>query len=235
MAGAWAALLWVGSSSYAPYFSHAPVEGSGAVGGVGWFVAGWTLMSVAMMLPTAWPLVSVVHTMTRGSGALLGVLASGYLGVWTLFGLAAFAADGVLHALVAATPALAARADLVPATLLLAAGLFQLSPLKYACLTACRSPVGFVIQHWRGRTRAARALRLGARHGLYCVGCCWALMLLMFAAGGVHVGWMLALAALMSVEKAARWGRRVTAPAGVLLALWGFGVLARIPGIPAPF
>ena len=232
MAGAWAALDWLGGSPYAPYLSHAPVEGGGRVG---WFVAGWVLMSVAMMLPTAWPLVSAVHTMTRGSAGLLAVLVTGYLGVWALFGLAAVAGDGVLHGLVATTPALAARADLLPAALLLAAGLFQFSPLKYACLTACRSPVGFVIQHWRGRTRAARALRLGVRHGLYCVGCCWALMLLMFAAGGVHLGWMLALAALMSVEKAASRGRRVTAPAGVILALWGLGLLARVPGVPAPF
>jgi predicted metal-binding membrane protein len=236
VAGAWAALAWLGGSAYAPYLSHAAIEGSApAAGPVGWFVAGWTLMSVAMMLPTAWPLVSVVHTMTRGSGALLGVLATGYVGVWGLFGLAAFVADGALHGLVASTPALAARADLVPASILVAAGLFQVSPLKYACLTACRSPVGFVIQHWRGRTRATRALRLGVRHGLYCVGCCWALMLLMFAASGVNLGWMLALAALMSVEKAVSWGRRVTTPAGVILALWGLGLLARVPGVPAPF
>jgi predicted metal-binding membrane protein len=236
VAGAWAALDWLGGSAYAPYLSHAAVERSaGAAGRMGWFVAGWTLMSVAMMLPTAWPLVAVVHAMTRGSGALLGVLVTGYLGVWALFGLAAFVGDGALHGLLATTPALAARADLVPAALLLAAGLFQFSPLKYACLTACRSPVGFVIQHWRGPTRTARALRLGVRHGLYCVGCCWALMLLMFAAGGVHLGWMLALGALMFVEKAVGWGRRVTAPAGVILALWGLGVLARVPGVPMPF
>jgi predicted metal-binding membrane protein len=232
VAGAWAALAWLRDSDYAPYLSHAATgDGPRAA----WFVAGWTLMSVAMMLPTAWPLVSVVHRMTRGSRPLLGVLVAGYLAVWALFGLAAFAGDGVLHGLVATTPALGAWAPLFPAALLLAAGLFQFSPLKYACLTACRSPLGFAIRHWRGRTRAARALRLGVRHGLYCLGCCWALMLLMFAAGGVHLGWMLALAALMSIEKAVSWGRRVTAPAGALLALWGLGLLARVPGLPAPF
>jgi predicted metal-binding membrane protein len=236
VAGAWVALAWLGGSPYGSHLSHGAIGGSAPFAGrAGWFVAGWTLMSVAMMLPTAWPLVSVVRTLTRGSGALLGVLVAGYLGIWALFGLVAVVADGALHGLVATTPALAAQAHRVPAALLLAAGLFQFSPLKSACLTACRSPVGFAIRHWRGRTRAARALRLGVRHGLSCVGCCWALMLLMFAAGGVHLGWMLALAALMSVEKAASWGRRVTAPAGIVLALWGLALLAGVPAVPAPF
>jgi predicted metal-binding membrane protein len=234
--GAWIALGLLGASAYGPYLSHAATDLAGPPAvQVALFVAGWTVMSVAMMLPTSLPLVTAVHTMTRGAPALLGLLVGGYLLVWALFGLAVYAADAALHALVAASSGLAGAAHVIPAGLLLAAGLFQFSPLKYACLTECRSPLGFVIQHWRGRSRAARAVRLGVRHGVYCVGCCWALMLLMFAVGGVHLGWMLALSAVMFVEKAVGWGRWVTAPVGAGLALWGLALLARIPGVPAPF
>lgn len=95
--------------------------------------------------------------------------------------------------------------------------------------------MGFVIQHWHGGSRAWSSVRLGVLHGVYCVGCCWALMVLMVAVGGVHLGWMLALAAVMFVEKAVAWGRRVTAPAGVVLALWGLGVLLQVPRMPIPF
>jgi predicted metal-binding membrane protein len=92
-----------------------------------------------------------------------------------------------------------------------------------------------VIQHWRGASRALRALRVGVLHGAYCVGCCWALMLLMFAVGGAHVGWMLALAVVMFVEKAVTWGRSVTVAVGVVLAGWGLGLLLGTPGVPRPF
>ena len=89
-----------------------------------------------------------------------------------------------------------------------------------------------MIQHWRGASRALRALRVGALHGIYCVGCCWALMVLMFAVGGAHLGWMLALAAIMFVEKAVTWGRRATVGVGVVLAELGAGPAPRNPGVP---
>ena len=239
--GTWVALGLLGASAYAPYLSHAS-----AASAAPWpvparllaFVAGWTLMSIAMMLPSSLPLVTVFHTVARRA-SLVALLVAGYLGIWALFGFAAFLADAWLHALFAAvldaSPRLQARPDLIPAMLLLAAGLFQFSPLKHACLTQCRSPIGFVMQHWRGGSRAFRAFVLGARHGVFCVGCCWALMVLMFAVGGVHLGWMLLLAAIMFVEKAVPWGRRITDPVGALLALWGLALLFKIPGIPQPF
>ena len=233
---AWAALGLLGASAYGPALGHAAGPTAGPLGvRLALFVLGWTLMSVAMMLPTSLPLVTAVHTMVSGAPRAMAWLAAGYLAVWGLFGVAAWLADAGLHALVARSAWAAGRADLIPGTLLVAAGLFQFSPLKYACLTECRSPIGFVVRHWRGRSAAERALRLGVTHGLYCVGCCWALMLLMFAVGGVHLGWMLALGAVMFVEKAVRWGRLVTAPVGVTLALWGVALLARVPGVPDPF
>ena len=99
------------------------------------------------------------------------------------------------------------------------AGLYQFSALKYRCLDKCRSPVSFVMQHWRGGAERRQALRLGVHHGLFCLGCCWSLMLLMFAVGVGSLGWMFGLAAIMAAEKNAPWGRRLTAPLGVALLL----------------
>lgn len=234
--GAWVSLGLLGSSAYAPYFSHALLESEAPLrAGAVFFVAGWTLMSVAMMLPTSLPLVSVFRTITRGQWSLLALLVAGYLSIWALFGVVAYLGDGLLHELVAAFPGLLARPQLIPASLLLTAGLFQFSPLKYACLQQCRSPVGFVVRHWRGGSRALRAFTLGAHHGLYCLGCCWVLMLLMFGVGGIDLGWMLALAVVMFVEKAVSWGRWITAPVGGVLAGWGFALLLGVSWVPVPF
>jgi predicted metal-binding membrane protein len=123
----------------------------------------------------------------------------------------------------------------IPAALLITAGLFQFSSLKHSCLEQCRSPLGFVVSHWPGGSRAVAAFRLGVRHGIFCVGCCWAIMLLMLGAGGVNLGWMFALGAVMFVEKVVAWGQWITIPVGILLVVWGVGVLARMPGVPRPF
>ncbi|MFQ5946133.1 MAG: DUF2182 domain-containing protein [Anaerolineae bacterium] len=236
--GAWVALGILGASAYAPYFSHS-FEGGAEPSSAGvrltLFVAGWTLMSIAMMLPSSLPLVTVFHTITRGTWLLISLLVAGYLGIWAFFGLASFLADTGLHALLDTSAWLNDRTDLIFPGLLLTAGLFQFSPLKYACLTQCRSPVGFVIQHWRGRTRALQAVTLGIRHGVFCVGCCWALMLLMLGVSGINLGWMLALGAIMFIEKAVDWGRWITAPVGAFLALWGLALLLKVPGVPGSF
>ncbi len=237
--GAWAALGLLGASRYAPYLSHDVAAEAGdlgrVIGRMGIFLAGWTVMCVAMMLPSSVPLVTVFHTITGGSRPLVALVVAGYLYIWGVFGLAALAADSGLHALVDSWAWLTQRPHLIPAALLLTAGLFQFSSLKRSCLEQCRSPIGFVIQHWSGGRRSLRAFVLGVRHGIFCVGCCWALMLLMFGAGAVSLGWMLALGAIMFVEKAVDWGRWVTMPAGVLLAGWGLALLMRVPGVPAPF
>ena len=102
------------------------------------------------------------------------------------------------------------------------AGAFQFSSLKYRCLEKCRTPLSFVIERWRGQAQGRQAFVLGAHHGLFCVGCCWALMLLMFAVGTGSLGWMLLLAAVMAIEKNVRWGRRLSAPLGVALLAWAF-------------
>lgn len=237
VASAWAGLGLAQATGGGAWLSHAGLGEAGAVSSsrlLG-FVAAWTLMSVAMMLPSTFPLVRVFLTITEGSAGPLALLCLGYLGIWALFGAAALLVDAGLHRAVEGSAWLAGRPERLPGALLLGVGLFQFSPLKYSCLRQCRSPVGFVIQHWRGTSRALRALRVGALHGVYCVGCCWALMLLMFAVGGAHLGWMLGLAAVMFVEKAVVWGRPVTVGVGLGLAGWGLGLLLGVPGVPRAF
>jgi predicted metal-binding membrane protein len=132
--------------------------------------------------------------------------------------------DGLLHAAVAQSAWLEAHAWAMGAGILVLAGLYQFTPLKYACLDKCRSPLSFITEHWRGNQERTQAFRLGMRHGLFCIGCCWSLMLLMFAVGVGNLGWMLVLGALMAIEKNLPWGRRVSAPLGVVLLCWGLAL-----------
>jgi predicted metal-binding membrane protein len=110
------------------------------------------------------------------------------------------------------------------------AGVFQFSPLKYRCLDKCRTPLSFVQQHWRGRNERRNAWLLGLHHGAFCVGCCWALMLLMFAVGTGSVGWMLAMGVVMAVEKNLPWGRWLSAPLGAALLAAAVVILVQHAG-----
>ena len=232
---AWLALwLWHGSP-YGRYLHHGELAHFDLTGAPGEaasqaavYVAGWVLMTAAMMLPTTFPLLQIFHRMTRQRGdrvALLTAVIAGYLGVWLAFGVAAHAFDLALHLALERGGWLQADAWLLGTVPLLVAGGFQFTRLKYRCLDQCRTPLSFVVQHWRGGGAHAQALRLGAHHGAFCVGCCWALMLLMFAVGAGNVGWMLALGAVMAIEKNAPWGRRISAPLGAALLLWGAAVM----------
>ena len=192
-------------------------------------IAGWTLMTTAMMLPTTLPLLALFHGLTRRRPdryLLVALLIAGYLGVWALFGLIAHSGDLQLHALVERIDWLAERAWLIAAAVVLGAGLYQFTPLKHRCLDRCRSPLSFIQSHWRGRRNRLAALRLGVHHGLFCVGCCWSLMLLMFSVGVGNLGWMLLLGAVMAAEKNLPWGRRLSAPLGLLLLAWGAVMVA---------
>jgi predicted metal-binding membrane protein len=181
------------------------------------FVLGWTIMTIAMMLPTSSPLFLLFHAMVadrRDAYRLLGLLAGGYLFVWTLFGLFAF----LLNRAANSVDWLVQNARAASALILLVAGLYQFSPLKYACLDKCRSPMLFLVERWSSSPRgSADAFRVGTAHGLYCVGCCWALMLVMVAAGAGSLAWMLVLGIAMAMEKNLPWGRRLGAPIGVVL------------------
>ena len=187
------------------------------------YLVGWTLMTVAMMLPTVIPLLHIFRRLTArrpDHAKLLAAVIGGYLGTWIAFGAAAHAADWLLHQLVEHIAWLDARPWVIGAATLCAAGAFQFSALKYRCLEKCRAPLSFVTERWRGRDEFWNAFQLGIDHGKFCVGCCWALMLLMFGVGIGNVGWMLALAALTAIEKNLPWGRKISAPLGVSLLGW---------------
>lgn len=184
-------------------------------------------MTAAMMLPTTLPLFDTFDRLTSrraDQGRLLLLLALGYMSVWGAFGLTAHGLHSAVLALLGAVPTLAWHGWVIGAAVIALAGAFQFSSLKHRCLEKCRTPLSFVIGHWRGQAQARQAFVLGAHHGLFCVGCCWALMLLMFAVGTGSLGWMLVLAAVMAAEKNLSWGRRLSAPLGVALLAWA-GVL----------
>ena len=184
---------------------------------------GWLLMSTAMMLPTTLPL---LHRFQRVVSArddrthLMALLIVGYLLAWAGFGVAAHGLDLGLHVIVRQATWLPTHGWLLGAAVLLTAGAFQFTELKYRCLDRCRTPLGFIVKHWRGVRPRLEAFRLGLDHGVFCVGCCWAIMLLMFVVGTGSVGWMLVLGAVMALEKNAPWGRKLSQPLGAALIGW---------------
>ena len=196
-------------------------------------IGGWTLMTVAMMLPTSVPLLVLFRRMIRGHATtwLLALVIFGYLAVWALVGVGLQVVNWLLHAGATRVVWPAAVPWIAAATILTIAGLYQFSSLKYACLEKCRSPLSFLIARWQGGNESLQALRLGAVHGMFCVGCCWSLMLLMFVMGVGSLGGMLVLGAVMALEKNFVWARRLSAPLGVLL-LVGAGA-ALVAGVHA--
>jgi predicted metal-binding membrane protein len=192
------------------------------------YALAWLLMIVAMMLPTTLPLLGIFGRMTASradAGSLMARVVLGYAVAWLGFGLLAYGVDSGLHIAAVRVDWLVARGELVGASILVAAGAFQFSALKYRCLERCRTPFAFVNQRWHGRQPSREAFRIGFDHGVFCVGCCWALMLVMFVVGMGNLGWMLILAAAMAAEKNLPWGGRLRAPLGLGLIAWG-GVLA---------
>ena len=178
----------------------------------------WAVMMVAMMVPSASPMVMAYARIARargGSPALrVWLFAAGYLAVWTLFSAAATAIQFELQRRSLISNALATT-PLIGAAMLAAAGIYQLTPLKEACLGRCQSPIGFFMTHWRDG--AAGAFRMGLAHGAFCVGCCWMLMALLFVAGVMNLAWVAAISAFVLLEKATPWGRAIANASGVAL------------------
>jgi predicted metal-binding membrane protein len=189
----------------------------------------WAVMMVAMMLPSAAPMILLVVGTYRRRGdrsrALTMAFGSGYLIAWVVFSAAAAVTQLMLHRAGLLSANMASNSAIIGAAVLLLAGIYQWLPLKTACLTHCRSPLAFLAEHWR--EGAAGALGMGVRHGLYCVGCCWALMLLLFTAGVMNLLWVAAIAMFVLVEKLASRGHTVSRVAGVALIAWGGCVLMR--------
>jgi predicted metal-binding membrane protein len=230
---AWLSLWLWSASPYGRYLDHGGWTDAGALAAIcrvlpggdvvvpaALYALGWVLMIAAMMLPTTLPILEMFRRMTAARpdrGRLLGLVIAGYLGAWLAFGVVAHGLDAAVHALAAGAPWLAFNGWALGASVLAVAGLFQFSALKYRCLERCHTPLAFIAQRWRGRRPAREALRIGIDHGAFCIGCCWALMLLMFVVGTGSIGWMLALAAVMAAEKNLPGGRRLRAPLGIAL------------------
>ena len=192
-------------------------------------VAMWSLMSLAMMAPTAIPMLRTYRQLVESSaGRIPGrnffALVAGYAAVWVLFAVAAGGAQHVFAEMGLVTAAGVSAAPWLTAVLLALAGAYQFSAFKNACLSRCRSPMAFFLTHWR--ECFAGALVMGLRHGAICVGCCWALMALAFVGGSMNLAWMGGAMILMIVEKLPV-GRSLTAPLGVVLLIAAAVVAAR--------
>jgi predicted metal-binding membrane protein len=190
----------------------------------------WSVMMTAMMLPSAAPLILVYGAAARRSRQPterrhIYALAAGYLTAWTAFSLAATALQRALASLLLVSPMMEAGSSRVSATLLVVAGLYQWTPLKHACLRTCQSPLGFLMARWRDGWSGA--FRVGLEHGVYCVGCCWALMLLLFAGGVMNIVVIAALTAWVAVEKLAPFGGRAAQFSGAVMIAVGSWILMR--------
>jgi predicted metal-binding membrane protein len=235
---AWAiALASALTRSVAPLHHHALFsDPSGpALGTLLLFLLAWQVMTAGMMLPSSFPLIHLFVRASRGQerpGLARMSFFVGYFAVWTWFALMAIAGDASMHWLAGQIAFLRERPWLIGGCVLLLAGAFQFSAVKDRCLRQCRLPFNFLQRHYRRGVHAA--WDLGLRHGLFCLGCCWALMLTMFAVGVGNLAWMASLTGVMVVEKTMPWGRRLAPIVGIVLTFWGVLVIAHPWWLPEP-
>jgi predicted metal-binding membrane protein len=211
------------------------------LGGLGWYVGIWVTMMAAMMLPSVAPMV-LLFDKVSGERARRNrpyvptwIFAVSYLAVWTLYGLAAYALYRGVRALDLEFLDWNRGGPYVAGALVAAAGVYELTPLKNVCLRHCRSPMHFILGGWRDGTFGA--IRMGAEHGAYCIGCCWGLMLVLFALGVMSILWMAVVAALIFAQKLLPRGERLTrvfAVAFVLMGIWIAVAPSTVPGLTQP-
>ena len=213
------------------------------LGGLGFYVTVWVLMMAAMMFPSVAPTVLMYDRLraghrARGKGAApdaTALFVAGYLCVWTAAGLAAYGLVELVRAIDPAFLAWDEAGRYVTGGVIMAAAVYQLTPLKQACLVKCRSPMMFLAERWRHGRRGG--LELGFRHGAWCLGCCWALMAALFAVGLMSLGWMALIAAFIAGEKLLPWPAAARRTVAVLLLALGLGVAlvpANVPGFAEP-
>jgi predicted metal-binding membrane protein len=190
----------------------------------------WVVMMAAMMLPSATPMILLHSTIARqrrargGVSSATGMFMLGYLVVWTIFSLAATVLQWGMDAVGLLSPMMVTTSVAVAGSVLIAAGVYQWTPLKQACLRQCQSPFDFVISNWRNG--ALGALLMGFRHGIFCLGCCWMLMLVLFVSGVMNLLWIAGLALLILLEKTAPGGLWLGRGVGAVLIAWGGWTLA---------
>jgi predicted metal-binding membrane protein len=211
------------------------------LGGFGWYVGVWITMMAAMMLPSVAPMVLTFSRISqersrRGRAHVpTWVFVGGYFLAWAGYGVAAYGVFRAITAIDVSFLAWDAGGPWIAGGAIAAAGVYQLTPLKRVCLRHCRTPLHFVLQGWKERWRGA--LRMGLSHGAYCVGCCWGLMLILFALGVMSLFWMVAVAAIIFAEKVTPFGARlsrVLAVAFVLFGIWVALAPASVPGLTQP-
>jgi predicted metal-binding membrane protein len=206
------------------------------LGTLGWFLAVWVVMMAAMMFPSVAPTVALYSRMTRTRSLRWPLLfASGYLLVWGVAGAGAFATGAAVNAISNGALAWDRAGRWVAGGTLVVAAAYELTPLKDVCLSKCHSPLGFLLGSWRDGP--AGALRMGAKNGAWCVGCCWALMASLFALGIMSITWMAVIAGLIALEKLLPWRRVATyATAALLVSLGALMFIApsAIPGLTTP-
>ena len=242
---AWAYLIWMARSMSITGTSMPDISGMDMLTAVGpllrsWTVGDfafiflmWTIMMVGMMTPSATPMILIYARIARQAEkdgkplASAGWFALGYLLSWTGFSLLAAIAQGALERATLLTPMMAAATNRMGGVVLIAAGLYQASPLKETCLRHCQSPFAFIQNHGGFGKGASRSIRLGLSHGFYCIGCCWMLMLLLFAGGVMNIAWIAAIAIFVLLEKVIPAGRAVAWLAGAALVIAGLCLLFR--------
>jgi predicted metal-binding membrane protein len=191
----------------------------------------WAVMMIGMMTPSVAPMILIYARVGRQAEmsaqpfAASAWFAAGYLVAWTAFSLAATFAQWALQRAALLTPTMESASNVLGGVVLIAAGIYQWTPVKEACLSYCQAPLTFIMRHGGFRREAAGALTLGFRHGLYCIGCCWALMLLLFVGGVMNLLWIAALAMLVLFEKTVPFGKSVSRVAGVALIAMGVWLL----------
>jgi predicted metal-binding membrane protein len=213
------------------------------LGGLGFYVTVWVTMMAAMMFPSVAPTVLMYDRLraghrARGKGAprnATALFVGGYLCVWTGAGLAAYGLFEVVRALDPGFIAWDEAGRYVTGGVIVGAAVYQMTPLKQACLVKCRSPMMFLAERWRHGQRGG--LELGVRHGAWCLGCCWALMAALFAVGVMSLGWMALIAACIAGEKLLPWPAAARTTVAVLLLALGLGVAlvpGEVPGFATP-
>jgi predicted metal-binding membrane protein len=206
------------------------------LGTLGWFIGIWVVMMAAMMFPSVAPTVALYSRMRRDRDALAPLIfTGGYLLVWGGAGVVAYGVYRLGRTLLGDQLAWDAGGQWVAGGILLVAAVYELTPLKDVCLSKCRSPLGYLMGSWRnGR---AGALRMGAGHGAWCLGCCWALMAALFALGVMSLAWMAIIAGVIALEKTLPYRRIATYGTAAFLLLLAIGVLAspaKVPGLTVP-
>jgi len=235
IAGAWALAITLRATGFAATLHHHEVLEGGRPLWLSYplFLILWQVHITAMMLPSSLPLVRLFGTVSRSQekpARAMAAFLGGYAVVWSAFGAGALLFDTLLHRGVDAWPWLSANTHYIAGGVLVIAGAFQFTDLKERCLSECRHPAGFLMKHYGRGVKAA--FNLGHEHGLFCVGCCWALMLLMFAVGIANLLWMAPLTLLMFLEKAHPVGARIVRPIGFGLIALGALVLLGVAVLP---